>query len=238
MYIKNRLVSLIYKIITAAAALAGILLIGGFPSGFNLRLFKYYTVQSNVLCLVFIAAAAVHAAIQIKKSGMSGPATLLPRFKGAVTLAITVTLLVYQFMLADTPFSMTSGYAGNFLVHLLTPLLVILDWLLFDEKGRYNIFDPLRWGIIPFYYFIFALIAAQAGVTYLGGSRYPYFFLDADAIGAGGVALYVLGIAVAFFALSYIVFAFDRWLSRLGRPDKASPSRAPTLEQAETERNG
>jgi hypothetical protein len=154
----------------------------------------------------------------MKKDGPRGASAYMPRFKGAVTIAITVTLLVYQFMLADTPFSMTEGNLGNFLVHMLTPVLVILDWLLFDEKGRYDVFDPLRWTIIPLCYFVYALIAAPLGVTYFGGRRYPYFFVDVDAIGAGGVALYVVAIAAFFVILGYIVLGLDKLMGRSSRP--------------------
>jgi hypothetical protein len=213
MYIKSRAASFVYKIVAAVICLVGILLTLGFPNAWNLGLMKFYTVLSNVLCFVFLVAAAIHVAVQREKSGSRGAATYMPRFKGAVTIAITVTLLVYQFMLADTPFSMNGG-AGNFLVHLLTPVLVILDWLLFDEKGHYDVFDPLRWTVIPLCYLAYALIAAPLGVTYIQGSRYPYFFLDVDLLGAGGVALYVLGIAVAFLLLGYLMVGLDRWMGR------------------------
>jgi uncharacterized membrane protein len=214
MYVKNRVISLIYKMVTAVMALAGILLISGFPGRFSLSLLKYYTIQSTLLCQAIAILSAVHTAAQIKTSGRRGAATLLPHVKGAVTLGITVTLLIYQFMLADTPFSMTNINAGNFLVHLLTPVFVIFDWVLFDEKGHYDRWDPLRWSLVPIYYLIFALVAAPVGVTYFGGSRYPYFFLDVDVLGVGGVAFYVIMIAVAFFALGYMVVALDHWLGR------------------------
>jgi hypothetical protein len=225
MFIKNRLVSLIYKIVVAASSLIGTLVIVVSSGSFNWGLFKFYTIQSNVLCFVFFVAEAVHTAAAIKKGGTHGAATLAPHLKGAVMIAITVTLLVYQLLLAPTPFSMNAGSVGGLLVHLFTPLLVILDWVLFDEKGRFNVYDPPRWAVIPLCYVVFAMVAAPLGLTYLQGSRYPYFFLDVDAIGAGGVALYVAGITVVFEILCYLVVGLDKWL---GRWSKASVSETRT----------
>ncbi|MDR0670994.1 MAG: Pr6Pr family membrane protein [Oscillospiraceae bacterium] len=222
MYIKSRVASLVYKIAATAVTLGGLLLIFGVPNTFNLSLIKYYTVLSNLLCLALLSASAAHVAVQMKRSGSHGAATYRPCCKGAVTIAITLTLLVYQFMLADTPFSMTEGGAGNIFVHLLTPVLVILDWLLFDEKGHYRASDPLRWAIIPLCYLLYALIAAPLGVTYLGGSRYPYFFVDIDLIGVGGVARYVLAVTVVFMVLGYIMVGLDRWMGRHTKTEGAS----------------
>ncbi|MDR1157537.1 MAG: Pr6Pr family membrane protein [Oscillospiraceae bacterium] len=233
MYIKSRVVSLAYKITAMAVCLAGVLLIFGFPNALNLSTIKYYTVQSNLLCLVFLTVSVIQAIVQMKRGGLYGAVTYMPRCKGAVVIAITLTLLVYQFMLTDTPFSMTEGGAGNFFVHFLTPVLMILDWLLFDEKGHYRVSDPLWWTVIPLCYLAYALVAAPIGVTYIGGSRYPYFFLDIDVIGVTGVVRYVLMITVVFLVLGYLIFGLDKWM---GRQAKTADEQKTTQEIQRMER--
>ncbi|MDR2670706.1 MAG: Pr6Pr family membrane protein [Oscillospiraceae bacterium] len=225
MYIKSRVVSLVYKMAAMAVCLAGVLLIFGFPNTLSLSTIKYYTVQSNFLCLAFLTVSAIQTIIQMKRSGLYGAVTYMPHCKGAVIIAITLTLLVYQFMLADTPFSMTEGGAGNFFVHFLTPVLMIFDWLLFDEKGHYHVLDPFRWTVIPLCYLAYAMIAAPLGVTYIGGSRYPYFFVDIDAIGVGGVTRYVLMITVAFLVLGYLIFGLDKWMGHHTKTADATKAR-------------
>jgi len=42
------------------------------------------------------------------------------------------------------------------------------------------------------------------------GTRFPYFFLDVDAIGWGGMLKFVGVFAVAFTALGYIMLLLDR----------------------------
>ncbi|MDR2610132.1 MAG: Pr6Pr family membrane protein [Clostridiales Family XIII bacterium] len=214
MCINNKIASLLFKIVIVGVCVTGILMICGFPKNLDFSLMKYYTLQSNVLVLVFFIAAAFHTAGQIRKSGTRGAVTFAPRLKGAVMIAITVTLLVYQFMLAGSPFSMSSAITGDAFVHLFTPLLVILDWLLFDMKGRFTVTSPFWWTIVPLCYIAYAFIAAPLGVTYYGGGRYPYFFFDVDTLGIGTVLLYLVGMTVAFFILSYIFVGLDRLLGR------------------------
>ncbi|MDR0396784.1 MAG: Pr6Pr family membrane protein [Oscillospiraceae bacterium] len=213
MCIRNRVISLIYKAIVVAVSLTGLLTLFGFPGMFMLGAMKYFTTLSNVLCLLFFAAAFIHTFIQLFTLGAHGTSTLLPRLKGSITIAITVTLLIYQLLLSETPFSM-NGRSGDFIVHFLTPVLVILDWLLFDEKGRCTFLDPLVWTIIPLLYVAFALLAAPLGLTYYSGGRYPYFFMDIDAIGGRSVFAYIAAITVSFLVLSYLVVLLDRLLSR------------------------
>jgi hypothetical protein len=214
MCIRNKKASLFFKIIVVAVCLSGILMTCGFPRTLDLSLMKYYTLLSNVLVLVFFIFAAFHTASSIRKSGARGVSTFAPHFKGGVTIAITVTLLVYQFMLAGSPFSMSGAMSGDAFVHMFTPLLVILDWLLFDEKGRYTVRDPFKWTIPPLCYIAYAFIAAPLGVTYYGGGRYPYFCMDVDAFGIGTVLMYLGGLTVAFFIMAYIVVGLDGLMRR------------------------
>jgi hypothetical protein len=222
MCIKNRVVSLIFKIAIVAVCLAGILMVCGFPGKLDFGLMKYYTLLSNVLVLVFFVLAALHTAMRIIKNGTRGAVTFAPHFKGGVTIAITITLLVYQFMLAGSPFAMSSALSGDAFVHMFTPLLVILDWLLFDKKGSYTVRDPFKWTIPPLCYIAFAFIAAPLGVTYYYGGRYPYFFFDVDTLGLGTVILYLLGMTVAFFVLAYIFVGLDRLMGRGGKKTRRS----------------
>ena len=91
--------------------------------------------------------------------------------------------------------------------------MVIFDWILFDPKRTFSVFDPLYWLSIPLIYAIFALIRAEAGGILPGRStRYPYFFLDVDEIGWSGMIVYVIIFALLFALLGYIIWALDRFI--------------------------
>lgn len=215
MYIRNRYLSVLYKAAVFLLTGVGLYLNSGLPRHLNLSILKYYTMLSNLLCFLYFGAALVYGIAVIRRLGGRGGAVLLPRFKGAVTIAILVTLLIYQFLLADTPFSMGAGSSlGNNLVHLFVPVLVILDWLLFDAKGRFHVQDPCLWCALPMIYWGCTLLAARLGVTYMAGSRYPYGFIDIDRLGFLRVAQNVGLLLLGFLVLCYLIYSVDKLLSR------------------------
>ena len=218
MCITNRYASLVWKTALVLVAAWGIFLNSGIPDGrLNASTFLYYTIQSNVFVLAYFAYAAGKCAREIRFSGAVGTVNYSPAVKGAVTMGILVTLLMYWFVLVGANFSMVpnGSEASNLTVHLVVPLMAVADWLLFDRKGSIRPFDPVRWLALPLYYLVFALVAAPLGATYRGGSSYPYFFIDPNLIGWSGVAVNVVLVGAAFLALGYAVFAVDRLLGRL-----------------------
>lgn len=217
MCIKNRVFALVFRLIMLIGCSVGLysmLFMGG---KFNYSMLVFYTNLSNLVCWVFFLVLTIKTISDIKSNGVRGTTVFLPKIKGMVTMMITVTFLVFAVLLAPLMFQMGGNAAesvglyslANILVHYFTPLMVIFDWLLFDEKNRYRWFEPFRWLIIPYLYFIFALIRAEIGGELFGGSRYPYFFIDVDKLGWGGVALYVLGITVFFIIIGYLLVAID-----------------------------
>ena len=85
--------------------------------------------MSNILCAVYFTGAAVHT---LRRGG-----TWLPVCKGALVMAMAITGITFHLVLAAGDFSMgPTQLITNHLLHTAAPLLTVLDWLLFDEKGR------------------------------------------------------------------------------------------------------
>jgi hypothetical protein len=88
------------------------------------------------------------------------------------------------------------------LFHIVIPLMYVVGWILFYEhgkNGRLRPTAPLIAVIAPLIYVIFIYIRAwllhyDTNVPYL----YPYFFLDPDLLGIGGVAKWI-GLLLVFF---------------------------------------
>lgn len=208
MRINNPFLSVSFKILLSVTAILGVLIqCGVFDGELHFSVFNYYTLLSNVLCAVYFGAAMVY---EVRKQD-----TLLPALKGAIVLAITVTGLVYHFMLSGS-FQMQGTMAlSNILLHYVVPVMAVLDWLVFDRKGRYTWKSPLMWVLLPLVYFAYAMLRVALGAT-LGydGNRYPYPFLDTDALGWGQVIIHVLVMGLSFIALGYVFFAADHFLAR------------------------
>ncbi|MEU8232036.1 Pr6Pr family membrane protein [Actinoplanes sp. NPDC048967] len=204
----------IMRLIAVAAVIAGVVLTAAGPATVT-GLLPFFTIQSNVAYGVFAAWAAFR--------GRDTPAAL----KGAVTLYVAITGLVYHLVLTNP----ASGFAvdpvhrdlpeaiGNQLLHTVVPLLAVLDWLVFDERGRFRWRHALYWLAFPLGYLAFALIRG------LVVDKYPYPFIDVNELGYDGVSISSAGFAVAFWILGLLFVAIDRWSGRLLRRHRAA---APT----------
>lgn len=212
MKIRNLRLSVIFKLALLTAALTGILIqIGVFSGELRLSVLNYYTLMSNLLCALYFLAAMLHEA--------KGGNTLLPSLKGAVVLGITVTGLVYHFMLSGN-FRMQGTMAlSNLLLHYVVPALSVLDWLLFSDKGRYHWKSAFLWLLLPDGYFVYAVIRVALGASLgYGGNRYPYPFLNADALGWRQVLINGVFLNLLFLLLGFLFVFMDRLMARRTRP--------------------
>lgn len=183
---------------------------------------NYYTVLSNLLCLVYFAADLPLSLRNARGGGEQDRTTSLPRVKGAVVMAITVTFLIFNIALAPS-YLVDPDYdfftLSNLVLHYVAPIAVVLDWLIFDRKGLLRWHDPLIWLLIPAAFLLYtALHAPFIGPIFEPEhSRYPYPFLDVDALGLARVAVNAVAIGVCFGIVGYAVFGVDRLGDRLTR---------------------
>lgn len=214
MYIKNKYFSLIFKILIVVIGIYGICsslkdspLVGTFEH------LSYYTNLSNILCIVFFTYYSLRMICNIKCEEFHYNNNL----KGAITITILITFIVYNLILR--PFMhnvdgvMNLNSIGNLVVHIILPLMVLFDYLLFDEKGKYN--KAYIWVFIPISYFIFICIRAHFGHTFTyAQSRYPYFFLDIDAYGIFQVIINVIISIILILLLIYLYVFIDKKLGK------------------------
>jgi len=137
---------------------------------------------------------------------------------------LLVTLIVYWTLLAPGAFSMSENAKlwsfGNLSVHLFTPLLCLIDYILFAESGSLKYSDVYAILIFPLSYVAFSTVAGFSGYIYrtssIDGSpvRFPYFFMDYDQLGLRAI-LYIGGLIAAFLVLSHAFYFLDRkWKKR------------------------
>lgn len=212
---KERKVSIIFKLLVILSLLTGILLNVIHTTSLS-AILSYYTLQSNIICLVMFVRIMV--AIILKKDYRSNSRYYL--LKGAVVMAILITAITYQVALAPNGFQMdisytirTKRYWANLFVHVISPILVLLDYVLFDQKGNFKYKYPFIWLCIPWGYVIYVYIYSALGGRFfgIGGSReYAYKFLDYKQIGYLGVLKWIFVFTVVIFVLSNILVFLDR----------------------------
>jgi hypothetical protein len=97
--------------------------------------------------------------------------------KGAFTLYISITFLFFAVLLSWM--YQPTGFAAftNLILHYITPIAFIIDWVLTENEKRYKWKYLLYWIIYPIGYLVFAFIHG----TFTG--NYLYYFLDASVFG-------------------------------------------------------
>lgn len=198
--IKNKY-NIFFKILIVIISFIGILF--HFIEFRDLKILLYYTLLSNLFVLIFYAVTII---IDIKKNDK------YHLTKGLMLLSITCTMMIYYFTLSSNE----NIYVGHTflcsLVHIIVPLLVILDCLFFEDKRKLKYKYVFYWIIPLFMYFIFILIFASLGGTFFNGQGYPYDFLNVSKYGLMGCTIKCIAILIFYILLSLGIIYIDKKL--------------------------
>jgi hypothetical protein len=169
------------------------------------RLFSYFTIQSNILLLI----VAVTLSLNPDRDGLLWRVVRLDAVLGMI-----ITGVVYATVLAGTANPTGAGWWSNLGFHYVAPWWALLGWLIFGPRSRMDK-RTLWWaGLWPVLWIAYTF--AHGAVT----DWYPYPFADVTQFGYPAV-LVNLGAVVVLAAL---IAAVLRWLdTRL--PAGSSPER-------------
>lgn len=99
---------------------------------------------------------------------------------------------------------------ANQLLHTVTPIGAVLDFLFLTAPGTLLPRHAVRWPAYPLAYVTFALVRG-ALLSPDVKSRYTYPFIDVAQYGYGRVALNALVLGILFYALGLALVAADRY---------------------------
>jgi len=203
----------------------GIVLSAGIGLSLGDSSLVYFTNQSNVIVLAYFGGAVYW---MVRQGSQEAPA---PRLRGAATLYITITGLVAHILLnhgANPLPGLVSGPGrlmnwSLFFVHYVTPVMVVLDWLLLRPRNASRWRDIPLWLCFPLGYATLVLIRAALFPSF--PTPYPYFFLDPTTNGYAWVFGQVGVLTVEFAAIAAVVVGLDRLGTRLvGRVPSPEPA--------------
>ena len=217
--IKNRTAQLIYQTIYCTLGFIGLIAsLGIFDNVSSLRwdFYVHFTNISNFFCLGIMVAAL----IQTARRKEDGYVTAIPMLKFIGMLGILLTFLVFNLVLAGAEGRdpQLNWRIGSLCFHVVLPIMYIADWFLFYERKTAKWYYPLASVGFPLAYAIFIFI--QAAILKFDSSIlipttttpliYPYFFLNVETLGLGGVAMWILILFVAFITIGFLFFGLDR----------------------------
>ena len=202
-------IKLIYRILIVIVSAIGLYL------NFKFLTFEkgilYFTNLSNLFCMIYFLVLVI---LMITNKVKRNDTYYI--FKGMVTMAITLTMIVYNLLLANS--SAAGAFANHQLecniVHVVVPLLVIFDYIIFGEKGNLKKEYPIIWSFVLVAYQLFVTIYTANGGTFIDGATYPYPFMDMEKYGAGQVTINMIVTFVFFLGYGNIVQMLDNKLGK------------------------
>lgn len=178
---KEIMAGLIIKLISVAASIYGLI-----RTMDSLLSFTYFTNLSNIfldlVLLLFIYFDIELLLSKGERDHRNNPAYIT---KYVATISITLTFLIYLTLLAPTNangfvYAYLNNGAGSLCVHMVGPVLAIIDFLLFDYGYVSSKSHALFATIPPLAYVGFVVILSNCGVRW--GTKYtPYNFLNSGA---------------------------------------------------------
>lgn len=178
--------------------------VGGFfdtPAARVGNLFTFFTILSNILVAVVCVA-------MVRRRSDS---TLFAVAWLDALLAITVTGIVYNTVLAGLYDLRGAEYLADRLFHLVSPLLFVAGWALFGPRGLVR---PRVVGLALVYPLVWLAFTLVRGAVI---GWYPYPFVDVIKEGYGQVAVNSVLITALFLVLAAIASGIDRLTRRPAR---------------------
>ena len=216
---KNRTAQLIFQTVYCTLGLVGIIASFGIFDDITMIRWDFYvhfTNLSNYLCIGIMAAALVQTARKKENSYV----TISPVLKFIGLLSILLTFLVFNILLAGAADRdpQMNWRIGSLCAHVVLPIMYVADWFLFYERRKCRWYYPIASTSFPIAYIVFIFI--QAAImkfdtsTLITGTNtpliYPYFFLNLETQGVGGVLKWIVILLAAFIVVGYLFCGLDR----------------------------
>lgn len=183
---------------------------------FNAHSFSFFTVWSNILCLI------VMCILLIKYFwGRDICSRSLVYFKGMALSAIICAFLVYHFGESVVKYPLhTIGIFGlpitTLLSHYIVPFMFILDWILFQPKGYFKWWHIAGWLAFPIIYFLSFITRCYCNPdsAFENVEKYPYFFLDYETLGVKTFCGYILLMLFIMVAENVVIVMLDKFMAK------------------------
>lgn len=186
--------------------------------------FSFFTVEANLIA----AAAALIGGALLVAGRMPDPRWLLV-LRLCATAYIATTGIVYNLLLRGIELPQGSTDAlSNELLHVVVPVLVVLDWLFAPGRRPLSFTNVGIVAIYPIVWVVYTLVRGPLTADPLRGvtTWYPYPFLDPSLspLGYGSVAIYVVAIAVVICGVGALLVWVARRFGRDGAGVDAAPA--------------
>lgn len=178
--------------------------------------YLYFTIISN---LETVAIVGVFIGLRIAETIRGKQIISKPLFvlKFMITAAMTITFTVAALLLAPFKDNAYLFSMKNLSLHIIAPILMIIDFLLFDRYYEYKWRMTLVGFVLPLLYLAVTLLISIKGITYSNGTNFPYYFLNYRELGwfnqnggMPGVAWWILIVAAMTLVVTFLLILLKR----------------------------
>ncbi len=159
---------------------------------------SYFTILSNILAAVVLTVQATRG------EGGFGRFFARPEVLLAATVYMTITGLVYFFVLRHTDAPQGLSVLSNALLHYVMPPVMVLFWLAFAAKGMLSPGSIGRVLVFPLLYAAYTLVRGPLV------DWYPYPFTDLRVLTMGAAVRNIIVFMVGFAVVTALYVAIDR----------------------------
>lgn len=203
-------ISFLYRLLVIISLTIGIQL-NVFHVKNVMKITAYYTLQINIISLAIFVSLEFLDILQKQYFNNS----IYYFIKGELLVSVVLMIIVYFVALVPKNFQMThtKNIVADIFVHIVSPILIIMDYVFFDEKGNFKAEYPYLWTLFPVVYVIFVYTYSFFGGKFynIGGSKkYAYPFLDFEKYGFTKVMVWMLLIGIAIVLLGRAIVFFDK----------------------------
>ena len=169
-----------------------------------INFFSFFTILSNLLVAISLTASILFP------NSKPGIFFSKPTTQSAIGLYIIIVGIVYSVALRKIWNPEGLQLVADRLLHDLIPLLYLFYWLLFTPK------KVLQWKHVPYWLIFPAIYLAYSLIRGALVNWYPYYFINAQELGYGKVAITSLLVLAAFILLGLLLV----FINRLGKAER------------------
>jgi hypothetical protein len=198
MLLRNTVI--VFRLVLAALSLAGVVVqfVIAVETNFGVvNFFSYFTNLTNILASTVFIVSAVHLVRGYDPNDRD------VAIRGGSVVYMVFVGIVFNTLLVGADLGELRPWV-NVVHHMVMPLAVIVDWVVWPPQSRIARKTAFMWMIFPAAYVVYSLIRGAITRFY----AYPFFSPVANG-GYGGVALYCGVMLLAFVCLALLV----RWLA-------------------------
>lgn len=179
----------------------------------DLGMLSYVTTWNVVVVLAWAVAASIVTGQDLVRHGVVGWSTPWARGAGFVLVLCAVTMSMFFLVVAPTLDASSRLSPTSVATHVVVPVALIGEWLIFGPKGAQRPLDPLMW-LVPFVAYIAWVYVSHALGGRFRGDEYPYAFLSLESGGWMTVVTTLMIMGGAIIALGVALRLLDSALGR------------------------